>query len=146
MTATADAAPTPAPAPQELSTFGKALRQKRFVAGGVITILVALFAIPIWLAVVLAPGLPLRRRIARLCARFLFAWMGMPLRLEGGANLRGEGMAMAALAGAEIADPEFVQFHPTALKFGLDPAPLATEALRGEGEGLLIGNQDRTAF
>lgn len=49
------------------------------------------------------------------------------------ANLRGEGMAMAALAGAEIADPEFVQFHPTALDFGLDPAPLATEALRGEG-------------
>lgn len=49
------------------------------------------------------------------------------------ANLRGEGMAMAALAGAVIADPEFVQFHPTGLDFGLDPAPLATEALRGEG-------------
>jgi L-aspartate oxidase len=53
------------------------------------------------------------------------------------ANLRGEGMAMAALAGAEIADPEFVQFHPTALDFGLDPAPLATEALRGEGATLI---------
>ncbi|MBW8733305.1 MAG: L-aspartate oxidase, partial [Asticcacaulis sp.] len=49
------------------------------------------------------------------------------------ATLRGEGMAMAALAGAVIADPEFVQFHPTALDFGRDPAPLATEALRGEG-------------
>jgi peptide/nickel transport system permease protein len=45
MTATADAATTPAPAPRELSTFGKALRQKRFVAGGIITIAVALFAI-----------------------------------------------------------------------------------------------------
>jgi peptide/nickel transport system permease protein len=45
MTATADAAPTPAPAPRELSTFGKALRQKRFLTGGVITVLVALFAI-----------------------------------------------------------------------------------------------------
>jgi peptide/nickel transport system permease protein len=45
MTATADAASTPAPAPRERSTFGKALRQKRFVTGGVITILVALFAI-----------------------------------------------------------------------------------------------------
>jgi peptide/nickel transport system permease protein len=45
MTATADAVTTPAPAPRELSTFGKALRQKRFVAGGIITIAVALFAI-----------------------------------------------------------------------------------------------------
>jgi peptide/nickel transport system permease protein len=45
MTATADAVTTPPPAPRELSTFGKALRQKRFVAGGIITIAVALFAI-----------------------------------------------------------------------------------------------------
>lgn len=62
------------------------------------------------------------------------------------ANLRGEGMAMAALAGAEIADPEFVQFHPTALKFGLDPAPLATEALRGEGATLIDKNGHRFVF
>jgi len=62
------------------------------------------------------------------------------------ANLRGEGMAMAALAGAEIADPEFVQFHPTALKFGLDPAPLATEALRGEGATLIDQNGHRFVF
>ncbi len=46
---------------------------------------------------------------------------------------RGEGLAMAARAGALIADAEFVQFHPTAVDAGLDPAPLATEALRGEG-------------
>jgi L-aspartate oxidase len=46
---------------------------------------------------------------------------------------RGEGMALAALAGARIADPEFVQFHPTAIAIDADPAPLATEALRGEG-------------
>jgi L-aspartate oxidase len=54
--------------------------------------------------------------------------------------LRGEGLAIAALAGAVIADPEFVQFHPTAIDVGLDPAPLATEALRGEGAILV----DRT--
>ncbi len=40
---------------------------------------------------------------------------------------------MAARAGAMIGDAEFVQFHPTAIDVGLDPAPLATEALRGEG-------------
>lgn len=49
----------------------------------------------------------------------------------------GQGVAMAARAGAMIADPEFVQFHPTAIDIGRDPAPLATEALRGEG-ALLI--------
>ena len=50
---------------------------------------------------------------------------------------RGEGLGMAARAGAVIADPEFVQFHPTAMAFGKDPAPLATEALRGEGAILI---------
>ncbi len=46
---------------------------------------------------------------------------------------RGAGLAMAAEAGATICDAEFVQFHPTAIDIGRDPAPLATEALRGEG-------------
>ncbi|MEG6508803.1 L-aspartate oxidase [Methyloligella sp. 2.7D] len=50
---------------------------------------------------------------------------------------RGEGVAVAARAGAIIADAEFVQFHPTALNVGADPAPLATEALRGEGAPLI---------
>ncbi|HEY4030970.1 MAG TPA: L-aspartate oxidase, partial [Caulobacteraceae bacterium] len=53
------------------------------------------------------------------------------------AAVRGEGLAMAASAGALIADPEFVQFHPTAIDIGADPAPLATEALRGEGARLI---------
>ncbi len=57
-------------------------------------------------------------------------------------SLRGEGLAIAALAGAVIADPEFVQFHPTAINVGVDPAPLATEALRGEG-ALLVDGQGR---
>lgn len=51
--------------------------------------------------------------------------------------LLGEGMALAWLAGAEIRDPEFVQFHPTAIDVGQDPMPLATEALRGEGARLI---------
>lgn len=46
---------------------------------------------------------------------------------------RGVGLAMAARAGAAIADAEFVQFHPTAMDIGVDPAPLVTESLRGEG-------------
>lgn len=47
---------------------------------------------------------------------------------------------MAARAGAVIADAEFVQFHPTALDVGADPAPLASEALRGEGAILINGD------
>jgi L-aspartate oxidase len=50
---------------------------------------------------------------------------------------RGEGLGMAARAGAVIADPEFVQFHPTAMALGRDPAPLSTEALRGDGAMLV---------
>jgi L-aspartate oxidase len=53
------------------------------------------------------------------------------------AAVRGEGLALAAGIGARIADPEFVQFHPTAIDVGADPAPLATEALRGEGARLV---------
>jgi L-aspartate oxidase len=50
---------------------------------------------------------------------------------------RGDGLAMAARAGAVIGDAEFVQFHPTALDVGKHPAPLATEALRGDGAKLI---------
>lgn len=50
---------------------------------------------------------------------------------------RGQGVALAARAGAVIADPEFVQFHPTAIAGAKDPAPLVTEALRGEGAILI---------
>ena len=49
----------------------------------------------------------------------------------------GDGIAMAARAGALLADMEFVQFHPTALDIGRDPMPLVTEAVRGEGAILL---------
>jgi L-aspartate oxidase len=56
---------------------------------------------------------------------------------------RGEGIAIAARAGAAIADAEFVQFHPTAIDIGRDPAPLATEALRGEGAVLINGRGER---
>jgi L-aspartate oxidase len=58
----------------------------------------------------------------------------------------GEGLGMAARAGALIADPEFVQFHPTALAVGRDPAPLASEALRGEGAWLINQTGARFCF
>ena len=58
-------------------------------------------------------------------------------------RIRGQVIGMAARAGAVIADPEFVQFHPTAIASGEDPAPLATEALRGEGAVLINAAGER---
>ena len=59
------------------------------------------------------------------------------------AEASGLGLAIAARAGATIADAEFVQFHPTAIMVGRDPAPLATEALRGEGATLINARGER---
>ena len=55
----------------------------------------------------------------------------------------GEGIALAAQVGAVLTDMEFVQFHPTGLDFGLDPTPLATEAIRGAGAHLINQNGER---
>ena len=49
----------------------------------------------------------------------------------------GQGVALAARAGAVLADMEFVQFHPTALDGGRRPMPLVSEAVRGEGAVLV---------
>lgn len=49
----------------------------------------------------------------------------------------GQGLALAAHAGATLADLEFVQFHPTALDGSGSPMALVSEAVRGEGAVLV---------
>jgi L-aspartate oxidase len=62
---------------------------------------------------------------------------GLYLHSTNPSGATGQGLVLAARAGAALADLEFVQFHPTALDVGLDPMPLVSEAVRGEGATLI---------
>ncbi|MBW8877387.1 MAG: L-aspartate oxidase [Acidobacteria bacterium] len=85
------------------------------------------------------------RRVLHLAPAVVLATGGLGhlyLHTTNPPEATGDGLAMAARAGARLVDLEFVQFHPTALAAGADPMPLLTEALRGEG-ALLIDDTGR---
>lgn len=59
------------------------------------------------------------------------------------AGATGDGIALALMVGAQVADLEFMQFHPTALDDGQAQRVLLTEALRGDGAILVNETGDR---
>ena len=96
-------------------------------------------------------GLVARRRggerTAVLARAVILATGGMAALWERTTNPRGvvgAGMSLAVAAGAGLADLEFMQFHPTALRLdGPRDGFLITEAVRGEGATLLNAEGER---
>jgi len=80
------------------------------------------------------------------CDRVVIATGGIGGLYQYGTNPAGsfgQGLALAAKAGAIMADLEFVQFHPTALDGKSFPLKLISETVRGEGAILVDETGDR---
>lgn len=83
-----------------------------------------------------------------------FVWAKQTILATGGAGqlfrettnpsvATGDGHAIAYRAGAELADMEFMQFHPTVLYIAGSSRSLITEAMRGEGAWLIDADGKR---
>lgn len=81
-----------------------------------------------------------KRRVAYLAPAVIMATGGVGRMFSHTTNpggVTGDGIVMAGRAGARLADLEFTQFHPTALRVGKDPMPPLPEILRAEGATLV---------
>jgi L-aspartate oxidase len=108
-------------------------------------------AVALWTAAGRCIGLLARRRdggaLPVLARATILATGGMAALWERTTNppgAIGAGLGLAEAAGAGLADLEFMQFHPTALRTGGErDGFLVTEAVRGEGARLLGADGER---
>jgi len=128
----ADGDATGAEISRSLAAFARAHERIRFAEWTTVTGLVAVNG-----CVIAADLLDREGRHERMSARaVLIAAGGAGQTYSDTTNpavATGDGIALAAEAGAELADMEFYQFHPTALSLPGAPRFLLSEALRGEG-------------
>ena len=117
---------------RSLVAFARAHRRIQFAEWTTLTGLVAADG-----RVIAADLLDRDNRIERVSARAVLIAAGGAGQVYSDttnpAIATGDGVALAAEAGAELADMEFYQFHPTALSLPGAPRFLLSEALRGEG-------------
>jgi L-aspartate oxidase len=117
---------------RSLAVYARAHRRIRFAEWTMVTGLVASDG-----RVIAADLLDKENRPERVAARAVLIAAGGAGQVYSDTTnpqvATGDGIALAGEAGAELADMEFYQFHPTALSLPGAPRFLLSEALRGEG-------------
>lgn len=98
-----------------------------------------------------AYALDLNEKVVRtiLASKVIIATGGIGalwLRSSNPAGARGDGIAIAARAGASVINMEYMQFHPTAFAVEGAPSFLISEAVRGEGGVLRDDKSKRFMF
>ncbi len=127
---------------RSLAAFARAHKRIRFAEWTMVTALVASEG-----GVIGADLRDRQNRIGRIGARAVLVAAGGAGQVYSDTTnppvATGDGIALAAEAGAELADMEFYQFHPTAFSLPGAPRFLLSEALRGEGAYLRNDKSER---
>jgi L-aspartate oxidase len=132
---------------RSLAAFARLDKRIRFVEWTTVTGLVVADGRVIGADLVRADPASSNRRLERVGARAVLVAAGGAGQVYSDttnpAVATGDGIALASMAGAALADMEFYQFHPTAFSLPGAPRFLISESLRGEGAILLNDRGER---